>query len=96
MLHASLHWNRVPPPQRQQEKQSPVASQRQQARWMAVPVLQHVVGQRVVTPSQVTRPCSRTEQSRSTAVQELLPEQLTVPVSQAAVAVQADSIPSER
>jgi hypothetical protein len=48
--------------------------------------LEHVV----VTPSQVTCPGSPTAQLRSTAVQLvelLLPEQLTEPTSQAAVAL---------
>lgn len=56
-------------------------------------VLLHIVGHQVVTPSQVTCPCSLTEQSRSTAVQLLvlaLLEQETVPDAQFAVAVQRD------
>ena len=53
----------------------------------------HVVGHQVVAPVHVTCPGSLTEQSRSTAVQLLVPvsiEQETVPDAQFAVALQRD------
>lgn len=78
----------VPPPHLQQDMQSPCCSHRQHG---GVSSHGHRVGHRVVTPSQVTRPRSPKSQLRSTAEQELLPEQATVPLSQLAVAVQADS-----
>lgn len=77
----------VPPPHLQQDMQSPYRSH-----------LQHTgvsshgqIGHQVVTPSQVTWPRSPMSQLRSTAEQELLPEQPIVLLSQLAVAVQADS-----
>jgi len=80
-----MHWRRLKPSQRQQEIQSPVAAQSSQ---FGFPLLGHAP-QLVVTPSQVTYP-AWLGHAASTAVQVLLPEQLTVPVEQFAVAVQAD------
>ncbi len=78
------HAGPEPPSQRQQAKQSPVCSH-----WQHQEQVVQVVGQRVVTPLQVTRPRSPIEQLRSTAVQLVVPLQLTVPDAQVAVAVQA-------
>jgi len=86
-MHCCLHWLRVPPKQRQHAKQSPVWSQLSQ---MVRGTHGVVVEQEVVMPLQVTCPISPTVQLRSTAVQVPEPEQLTVPVAQAAVAVQVD------
>jgi hypothetical protein len=87
---AWAHWLRLPPPQRQQSTQPPVASQRQHALCWRVPELQQAGVQLVVTPSQVTCPGSRIEQSRFTARQLVLAlEQLLVlPSGQVTVALQ--------
>lgn len=52
--------------------------------------VEHTPGHEVVTPLQMTCPLSLEAQLRSTAVQVPEPEQVTVPVAQVAVAVQAD------
>jgi hypothetical protein len=80
-LQACAHWMSVPPSQRQQSMQLPVASQRQHCLSCMVPVLQQAGAQLVVTPLQVTCPGSSVEQSRLTAVQVGVPLQLTLPLS---------------
>jgi hypothetical protein len=82
-----LHCEKVPPPQRQQDMQSPSRSHRQQTGVS----LQGHIGHVVVTPSQVTDPRWPISQFRSTAEQVLLPSQLTGAYSpQLAWALQMD------